>query len=120
MPSATDNPVDRVRKFRAKTIEHGGASLSVMLKPGDDATMWKRLVFEHGGPTPALRYLLRLAMDRADRAPTDHELMQMLAARLRAGELASAVLAGRIGQESPNEAVRPKPKKTGKTPTKSS
>lgn len=107
MPSATDNPVDRVRKFRAKTIEHGGAAISVMLKPGDEAVMWKRLVLDQGGPTPALRYLLRLAMERADAPLSNAELVNLVAARLREPDPLPAT-------------VRPKPEKPAKTPKKSS
>lgn len=109
MASLLDNPTDRVRKHRRKTVENGGATISVTLKPGDEAKVWHRIVLDQGGPTPALRYLLRQEAGRDARALSNDELVQMLAGRLRAAEKR---------QGGDDGVVRPGPVSDGKTPKK--
>lgn len=100
MASVTDQSTDRNRNYRKAVREKGGAHIGVVLKPGDEATLFNRLAFDHGGPTNAIRYLLRQELSRGENRLTDDELVREVASRLRS-------------------AVRPEPVSDGKKPGKS-
>lgn len=90
MASVTDQSTDRNRNYRKNVRDKGGAHIGVVLKPGDEATLFNRLAFEHGGPTHAIRYLLRQEMNRGENRLTDDELVREVAARLRSAGAPSA------------------------------
>lgn len=119
MPSLLDNPVDRVRKHRNAVKERGGAVIGgFTLAPGDDATMWKRLLMDHGGPKAAFVYLLRQEAGRGAADLSDAQLLAMLATRLRRAGEDQSEPAAKGGTKA--RAVRPKPSSDANSPDKSS
>jgi hypothetical protein len=108
MPSVLDDPTERVRRHREKAKKAGGAVIGgLTLQPGDDAKMWNRLVLDHGGPKPALVYLLRQEMGRGTEGLSDAELLAMLASRLR--QAGSEPPAPAPAKKTGRKSIRPEP-----------